>query len=137
MLTLIGAHQVDLQRPFGAVIPQRGSDPGAQPSHQRLRAGPRHHPARGAAEIVIDHINFAKTPAPSDLDDALFAGSDGGGEHWAIIASLIEAGKLNPIDPPSRRADVIPTIVNGRPNSHIDDLLPWAYAPSLALKDVA
>jgi transposase len=29
----------------------------------------------------------------------LFAGSHGGAEHWAIIASLIETCKLNDVDP--------------------------------------
>ena len=63
--------------------------------------------------------------------------SDGGGEHWAIIASLIETCKLNDIDPQSYLADVITRIVNGHPNSRIDDLLPWAYVPSTDLKAVA
>jgi len=31
--------------------------------------------------------------------NALFAGSDGGAEHWATIASLIETCKLNDVDP--------------------------------------
>ena len=29
----------------------------------------------------------------------LFAGSDDGGEHWTVIASLIETCKMNSIDP--------------------------------------
>jgi hypothetical protein len=31
--------------------------------------------------------------------NALFAGSDGGAEHWAVVASLIETCKLNDVDP--------------------------------------
>jgi hypothetical protein len=31
--------------------------------------------------------------------NALFAGSDGGDDHWATIATLIETCKLNDIDP--------------------------------------
>jgi hypothetical protein len=34
-------------------------------------------------------------------------------------------------------ADVLAKIVNGHPNSAIDDLLPWAYAPPQPLKAVA
>jgi len=30
---------------------------------------------------------------------ALFAGSDRGAEHWALVASLIESCNLNAIDP--------------------------------------
>ena len=47
--------------------------------------------------------------------NALFAGSDGGGEHWAIIASLIETCKLKGVDPHAYLTDVICKIVNGHP----------------------
>ena len=58
----------------GGVDAQHGPDvPGAQPGHQPLKAGPRHHPTGGAAEIVIDHFDFAKTLAPSDLDELVLA----------------------------------------------------------------
>ncbi len=57
----------------------------------------------------------------------LFAGSDGGAEHWAVLASLIEMCKLNGVDPQAYLADVISRIVQGHPNSGLDDLLPWAY----------
>ena len=69
--------------------------------------------------------------------NALFAGSDGGGEHWAIIASLIETCKLNAVDPHAYLIDVISKIVNGHPNSRIDELLPWAYPTPHPLKNVA
>jgi transposase len=61
--------------------------------------------------------------------NALFAGSDGGAEHWATIASLIETCKLND-------TDVLTRVVNGHPNSDIDQLLPWAY-PKPNLQAVA
>ena len=53
--------------------------------------------------------------------------SDGGAEHWATIASLIETCKLNDVDPLEYLTDVLTRIVNGHPNSHIDRLPPWAY----------
>lgn len=31
--------------------------------------------------------------------NALFAGSDGGAEHWAVVASLTETCKLTDVDP--------------------------------------
>lgn len=58
------------------------------------------------------------------MTNALFAGSDGGGEHWVTIASLIETCKLNDVDPYIYLADVITRIVAGHPQSQIDDLLP-------------
>ena len=63
----------------------------------------------------------------NERKNALFAGSDGGAEHWATIASLIETCKLNDVDPLGYLTDVLTRIVNGHPNSHIDQLLPWAY----------
>jgi len=57
----------------------------------------------------------------------LFAGSDGGAEHWAPVASLIETCKLNDIDPLAYLTDVLTRGVNGHPNRDIDQLLPRAY----------
>lgn len=48
-------------------------------------------------------------------------------EHWAVIASLIETCKLNGVDPLNYLTDVLARIVNGHPNSQIDQLLPLAY----------
>ena len=66
--------------------------------------------------------------------NALFAGSDGGAEHWAVLASLIETCKLNQVDPEAYLVDVFTRIVQGHPNSRLDELLPWAYraAPDVA-----
>ena len=69
--------------------------------------------------------------------NALFAGSDGGGEHWAIIASLVETCKLSGVDPQAYLEDTLTKIVNGHLNTEIDELLPWSYAAPAALKDVA
>ena len=66
-------------------------------------------------------------PIALNRKNALFAGSDGGAEHWAVVASLIETCKLNAVDPHAYLTDVITKIVNGHPNSDIDELLPWAY----------
>ena len=49
-------------------------------------------------------------PIALNRKNALFAGSDGGGEHWAILASLIETCKLNGIDPQGYLTDVITRI---------------------------
>ena len=69
--------------------------------------------------------------------NALFTGSDGGGEHWAVIASLMETCKLNDVDRHAYLADVISKIVNNHPNNRIDELLPWDYPAAQSLKEVA
>jgi len=91
----------------------------------------------GRIEIDSNVVERAIRPIALNRKNALFAGSDGGGEHWAVVASLIETCKLNGIDPQVYLADVIAKIVNGHPNSKIDDLLPWAYPDAPALKRVA
>ena len=59
--------------------------------------------------------------------NALFAGSDQGGVHWGVIASLIETCKLDAVDPQAYLADVLTRLVNRHPASRIDQLMPWAY----------
>jgi transposase len=43
---------------------------------------------------------------------------------------------LNDVDPLVYLTDILARIVNGHPNSEIDQLLPWAYRPQ-DLKAVA
>jgi transposase len=91
----------------------------------------------GRIDIDSNVVERSIRPIALNRKNALFAGSDRGGEHWAVIASLIETCKLNAIDPQGYLTDVITKIVNGHSNSQIDDLLPWAYPTAPALSDVA
>jgi transposase len=91
----------------------------------------------GRIEIDSNVVERSIRPIALNRKNALFAGSDGGGEHWAVIASLIETCKLCNIEPQTYLADIITRIVNGHPNSQIDNLLPWAYPAAPALRDVA
>ena len=53
-------------------------------------------------------------------------GSDVGGRHWAIIATLIQSAKLNDVDPLAWLTDVLERIVSGRTKRHeLNTLLPW------------
>ena len=54
-----------------------------------------------------------------------------------MIASLIETCKLNDVEPYRYLADVITRIVEGHPQSRLDELLPWAYVDVTELKAVA
>ena len=91
----------------------------------------------GRIEIDSNVVERSIRPIALNRKNTLFAGSDGGAENWAVIASLIETCKLNGVDPHAYLTDVITKIVNGHPNSRIDELLPWAYAEKQSLKDVA
>jgi transposase len=91
----------------------------------------------GRIEIDSNVVERAIRPLALSRKNALFAGSDGGAGHWAVIASLIETCKLIGVEPRGYLADVISKIVNGHPNSRLDELLPWAYPTTPALKPVA
>jgi transposase len=82
----------------------------------------------GRIEIDNNTVERAIRPLALNRKNALFAGSDGGAEHWAVLATLIETAKLNAIDPEAYLTDVITRIVQGHRQSQIDALMPWNYA---------
>jgi len=85
----------------------------------------------GRIEIDSNVVERSSRPLALGRKNHLFAGSDGGAEHWAVLASLIETCKLNGVDPQGYLADVISRIVQGHPQSEIDQLLPWVYRPDV------
>ena len=91
----------------------------------------------GQVEMDSNTVERAIRPLALTRKNALFAGSDRGGQHWAVIASLVETCKLNGIEPQGYLADVITRIVGGHPQSRLDELLPWAYPTIPGLKAAA
>ena len=81
----------------------------------------------GRIEIDSNAVERTIRPIALNRKNALFAGSDGGGEHWAILASLIESCKLNAVDPQVYLAEVLARLVAGHPANSLDDLLPWHW----------
>jgi transposase len=60
--------------------------------------------------------------------NALFAGGDSGGKHWAMVATLIQTAKLNNVDPLAWLTDVLKRIVSGQTKrNQLDTLLPWNW----------
>jgi len=86
----------------------------------------------GRVEIDSNVVERSIRPIALSRKNALFAGSDQGGVHWGVIASLIETCKLNAVDPQAYLADVLTRLVNRHPASQIDQLMPWAYANPMA-----
>src|SRR5512139_349123 len=91
----------------------------------------------GHIEIDSTIVERAIRPIALNRKNALFAGSDGGAENWAIVASLIETCKLNGVDPLAYMTDVLIKIIGGHLASKLDELMPWAYAPLVKINDVA
>jgi transposase len=106
-------------RPFSAVHCRRSV---------KLWSGLRLFLDDGRIEIDTNVVERAIRPIALNRKNALFAGSDQGGVHWGVIASLIETCKLNAVDPQAYLADVLSRLVNRHPASQIDQLMPWAYA---------
>jgi hypothetical protein len=87
-------------------------------------------------DIDSNAVERAMPPIGLGRKNHLFAGSDGGAEHWAVLASLVETCKRSEIDPQAYLADVLTKIVGRHPMSSIDELLPVAYikeAPEAAV----
>jgi transposase len=84
----------------------------------------------GRIEIDSNVVERAIRPIALGRKNHLFAGSDGGGEHWAVVASLIETCKMNAVDPEAYLRDVLVKIVARHPMDRIDELLPFAYVPA-------
>jgi len=82
----------------------------------------------GHIEIDSNVVERAIRPLALNRKNALFAGSDGGGEHWAILASLIETCKLNDVDPEAYLHDVFAHFAQGHPINRLDAFLPWNWA---------
>jgi hypothetical protein len=59
---------------------------------------------------------------------SLFAGSDGGARHWAIVASLVATARLNGVEPQAWLTDVLERTVSGRTTAtELAQLLPWTW----------
>ena len=78
----------------------------------------------GRIEIDSNTVERSIRPLALNRKNALFAGSDGGGDNWAVIATLIENCKLNGVEPHAYITDLLTKIVNGHRNSAIEELLP-------------
>tara|TARA_R110000787_G_scaffold73456_4_gene163707 strand:+ start:10948 stop:11343 length:396 start_codon:yes stop_codon:yes gene_type:complete len=83
----------------------------------------------GCIELDTNPVERAIRPVALGRKNHMFAGSDGGGQRWAMLCSLIETAKLNNIEPYAYLKDILTRMTNGYPSNQIDDLLPWNWTP--------
>jgi hypothetical protein len=83
----------------------------------------------GRIEIDNNSVERAIRPVALGRKNHLFAGSDGGGDRWATVCSLIASAKLNGIEPYAYLKDVLERMAAGHPIARLDDLLPWNWKP--------
>lgn len=81
----------------------------------------------GRVELDTNPVERAMRPIALNRKNALFAGSDVGAEHWAILASLIECCKLAGANPDAYLTDVLTRLVDGHLQSRLAELTPWAW----------
>lgn len=84
----------------------------------------------GRAEIDSNVVERAIRPLVLSRKNALFASGDDGGRRWADLGSLIETCKLNGVNPQVYLTDLLTRLVNGWPQSRVDELMPWHWAPA-------
>ena len=82
----------------------------------------------GRIEIDSNTVERSIRPITLNRKNALFAGSDGGAQNRAMLASLLETCKLHAVNPQAYLADVLTRLVNNWPNSRLNELTPWAPA---------
>jgi transposase len=82
----------------------------------------------GRLELDTNTVERAIRPVTITRKNALFAGSDSGGRHWATIATLVQTAKLNGVEPLAWLTDVLERMVSGRTKRHeLETLLPWNW----------
>ena len=70
--------------------------------------------------------------------NGLFCGNEGGGETWAILASLLNTCKLHGVDPETYLTDVLERMVSGATkNNRLDELLVWNWKAAREAEKVA
>jgi transposase len=85
----------------------------------------------GRLELDTNTVERAMRPVALGRKNALFAGADSGGEHWALVATLIQTAKLNKLDPLAWLTDVLERIVSGQTKrNELHTLLPWNWKPA-------
>jgi hypothetical protein len=82
----------------------------------------------GRVDLDTNVVERAIRPLVLSRKNALFASGDDGGRRWADIASLVETCKLNDVNPQVYLTDLLTRLVNGWPQSRIDELMPWHWA---------
>ncbi|HME85283.1 MAG TPA: IS66 family transposase [Roseiarcus sp.] len=82
----------------------------------------------GRLEPDTNTVERAIRPISIGKKNSLFSGDEGGGETWAILASLLNTAKLNGVDPETYLADVLERMVSGQTkNNQLHELLVWNW----------
>jgi transposase len=82
----------------------------------------------GAVEMDTNTVEREIRPVATTRRAALFAGSEGGGQTWAIATTLVRTAILNGVNPQAWLTDVLERMVRGEVKStELNTLLPWTW----------
>jgi transposase len=82
----------------------------------------------GRLELDTNTVERTMRGVALGRKNSLFAGSNGGARHWAIVASLVATAKLNGVEPLAWLTDVLERVVSGRTKANeLAQLLPWSW----------
>ncbi|MGO8834177.1 MAG: IS66 family transposase [Roseiarcus sp.] len=82
----------------------------------------------GRLEPDTNIVERAIRPISIGKKNSLFCGDEGGGETWAILASLLNTAKLHEVDPEIYLTDVLERMVSGATkNNQLHELLVWNW----------
>jgi transposase len=122
---------------------QLGRIPGASTLAKAIRYAMNHWSGLilflddGRLELDTNTVERAIRPVTITRKNALFAGNDSGGRHWAIIATLVQTAKLNGVEPLAWLTDVFERMVSGRTKRHeLETLLPWNWKTAREVETV-
>ena len=79
----------------------------------------------GRIDLDNNAVERSIRPLALNRKNALFAGSDEGGDNWAVIATLIENCKLSGINPHTWLTGTLTSLANGHPANAVGNLMPW------------
>lgn len=79
----------------------------------------------GRVDLDSNAVERSIRPLALNRKNALFAGSDEGGDNWAVIATLIENCKLGGINPHEWLTQTLTALANGHPANRVHELMPW------------
>lgn len=91
----------------------------------------------GRIEIDSNTVERSVRGLALTRKNSLFAGSPGGAENWAVVASIIETCKILGVNPQAYLTDVLTKIVGGHPNKRIDELMPWNWTAPVQAENAA
>jgi transposase len=79
----------------------------------------------GRVDLDSNTVERSIRPLALGRKNALFAGSDEGGDNWAVIATLVECCKLNGVNPHHWLTDTLTKLAAGHPARAVGELMPW------------